>query len=291
MDTSSSPPAAPSDDKVDDKVDAIDDLLDAFQELAPSEVEEKKKKKVLKKKVSVRGHIPKRRTSGSSSWLKSSSVVEKKTSPVTATKKKKTKKKKEADPYTIPKSLKAKFSPQEMNTRQTHFKQMSDKDNRVQVSKLKKLLGSFGETYSEKRIKDVIQALEISTSSVSFTEFLKLSDKIASSSTKMTHSVKGSTVHVSNEHGAKHQFSKEETAAFARHINQTLSRMLPHPLTANQNTNTHTRTHDIQMTHFSSVNIYLLIQTRWICSFMFEMEFCSQNSSMRQLLIRWTCEL
>ena len=98
-----SPPAAPSEDKA----DAIDDLLDAFQELEPSEVPKKKEtpkkkeKKVLKKKVSVRSHIPKRRTSGSSSWLKSSSSSssEKKTSPP-PTKKAITKKKK-ADPYAV----------------------------------------------------------------------------------------------------------------------------------------------------------------------------------------------
>ena len=99
-----SPPAAPSEDKA----DAIDDLLDAFQELEPSEVpkkketpKKKKKKKVLKKKVSVRSHIPKRRTSGSSSWLKSSSSSssEKKTSP--PPKKKAITKKKKADPYAV----------------------------------------------------------------------------------------------------------------------------------------------------------------------------------------------
>ncbi len=110
-----------------------------------------------------------------------------------------------------------------MNTRQTHFKQMSNKDSKVPASKLKTLLASFGENYTEKKIKDVTRALEITSSSVSFTEFLRISDKIASNSATMTHSVKGSTVHVSNEHGAKHQFSKEETAAFARHINNTLS--------------------------------------------------------------------
>jgi len=98
-----SPPAAPKEDKA----DAIDDLLDAFQELEPSEVPKKKEtpkkkeKKVLKKKVSVRSHIPKRRTSGSSSWLKSSSSSssEKKTSP--PPKKKAITKKKKADPYAV----------------------------------------------------------------------------------------------------------------------------------------------------------------------------------------------
>ena len=60
-----------------------------------------KEKKVLKKKVSVRSHIPKRRTSGSSSWLKSSSSSssEKKTSP--PPKKKAITKKKKADPYAV----------------------------------------------------------------------------------------------------------------------------------------------------------------------------------------------
>ena len=60
-----------------------------------------------------------------------------------------------------------------MNTRQTHFKQMSNKDSKVPVSKLKTLLASFGENYTEKKIKDVTRALEITSSSVSFTEFLE----------------------------------------------------------------------------------------------------------------------
>ena len=102
-----SPPAAPSEDKA----DAIDDLLDAFQELEPSEVPKKKEtpkkkeKKVLKKKVSVRSHIPKRRTSGSSSWLKSSSSSSEKKASTSPKKKKKAttikKSKAKADPYAV----------------------------------------------------------------------------------------------------------------------------------------------------------------------------------------------
>ena len=127
-----------------------------------------------------------------------------------------------------------------MNTRQTHFKQMSNKDSKVPASKLKKhYLRRLERTILEKKIKDVTRALEITSSSVSFTEFLKISDKIASNSATMTHSVKGSTVHVSNEHGAKHQFSKEETAAFARHINNTLS----HDKSSEARTSTSRSTH------------------------------------------------
>lgn len=225
--------------------DAIDDLLDAFQDMTPEEPLKKKKdtpkktkfvSKKMSTKSSVRSHIPKRRTSGNSSWMKQSAskAAAKNTTTTTISKKKKTtttrtvstKKGKTTNPYTVPKSIKAKFTPQELNTRQTHFKQMSNKDNKVQVSKLKALLQSFGDEYTPKKIKDTMVSLEItSTDSISFVEFLKISNKISSSS-KSKHSIKekkGGTVHVSNEHGARHQFSKEETAAFARHINHTLA--------------------------------------------------------------------
>jgi len=225
------PPVAPSDEKP-TSGDAIDDLLDAFQEEddepppAPKKEEvKKKKKKSPMKSVSVRTHIPKRRTSGNSSWLKKASK-ETTSSPVKEKKilkKKKKKKNTDSSTYTIPKSLKAKFNPQELHTRETHFKQMSDKDNKVPISKLKTLLESFGEQYTKKELNKVTKDLNITSSSISFTDFLKISDAIASSSDATSHSVKGSTIHVSGVHGAKHQFSKEETAAFARHINQTLS--------------------------------------------------------------------
>eukprot|EP00939_MAST-03C_sp_MAST-3C-sp1_P004398 g4398.t1 len=191
-----------------------------------------KKKKAPSSSSPTTGHIPQRRSSRDSSWLKNASASAVSSSSTT-TKKKTTKAKTKStisSAYAVPKDLRATFSPQEVHVFESHFRghvAASDKIARVATKELVKLLKSLGEDINQAKLSKLMSVAKLSKTQtfVNFQEFLRIANasKEREKGAHVMRKDEEGNVHVSSHHGAKHQYSKEEAAAFSTHINSCLS--------------------------------------------------------------------
>eukprot|EP00940_MAST-03C_sp_MAST-3C-sp2_P002297 g2297.t1 len=131
--------------------------------------------------------------------------------------------------YVVPKVLRSKFTPQQIHNHESHFKALCDERNEISVTDgtLLKLLASLGERTTSAKLKTFLSTVDMaSKKSLTYHDFLHLSSHVIRAIDESHVVVKDDTsghIRVSTRHGAKHQFSKEETAAFSTHINQCLA--------------------------------------------------------------------